>query len=220
MRSRARIPRLAPVVRLWPLWLVSLVWLGSVRPARAEIVDRIVAIIDREVVTLSEAEQAIAIARVRSGERPALVDVVERLIEARLVEREVERFSDEPVPTELVDAAVEELRSRFEDDESFLSALGKSGLTQESLRSELRRQLSISRYLERRFRSLTFVSDEQVEAYYRDELPSLVGSDPLPPLPEVSDSIRSLLEERTFNHRVDEWIAQLKARSHIRRYVW
>src|SRR3989337_2380336 len=82
--------------------------------ARAELVDRIVAIIDREVVTLSEAEQASEIARARTGAAAApLVSVVERLIESRLVEREVERFTGEPVSPELVDGALQEVRARF-----------------------------------------------------------------------------------------------------------
>ncbi|MGH9337032.1 MAG: hypothetical protein ACRD21_25090, partial [Vicinamibacteria bacterium] len=57
--------------KLRALALPLLVVLVGERPARGELVDRIVAIIDREVVTLSEAEQASAIARARSGAEAA-----------------------------------------------------------------------------------------------------------------------------------------------------
>jgi len=189
--------------------------------ARAELVDRIVAIIDREVVTLSEAEQASEIARARTGAAAApLVSVVERLIESRLVEHEVERFTREPVSPELVDDALQEVRARFSSETAFLEMLARNGLSEEELRATLRRQIGVSQYLEQRFRPLTFVTEEQIDVYYRGELlPSLQGR-PLPELSEVSESIRRILEERAFNARVEEWIEGLKGRARIRRYVW
>jgi len=188
--------------------------------SRAELVDRIVAIIDREVVTLSEAEQASEIARARTGASAPLVSVVERLIESRLVEREVERFTGEPLSPEIVDGALQEVHARFSSETAFQEMLARNGLSEEELRATLRRQIGVAQYLERRFRPLTFVTEEQIEAYYRDELmPSLQGR-PLPELSEVSESIRRVLEERAFNARVEEWIESLKGRTRIRRYVW
>jgi peptidyl-prolyl cis-trans isomerase SurA len=203
--------------RAFPLVLTAL--LGGA-PARAELVDRIVAIIDREVVTLSEAEQAREIARARTGEEPSLASVVERLIEARLVEREVERFSAEPVSSELVENALADVRASFPSEAAFREMLERNGLTEEELRAVLSRQALVAQHLEQRFRPLTFVTEEQIEAYYKDELaPSLQGQ-PLPELSEVSESIRRIVEERAFNARVEEWIRGLKERTRIRRYVW
>ena len=189
--------------------------------ARAELVDRIVAIIDREVVTLSEAEQASEIARARTGAAAApLVSVVERLIESRLVEREVERFTGEPVSPEFVDGALQEVRARFSSETAFLEMLTRNGFSEEELRATLRRQIGVAQYLEQRFRPLTFVTEEQIEVYYRDELLPEVEGTRLPELSEVSESIRRILEERAFNARVEEWIDGLKGRARIRRYVW
>jgi peptidyl-prolyl cis-trans isomerase SurA len=204
---------------LTPLLVVAALTLPA-RPAAAELVDRIVAIVDREVVLLSEAEQARAIARVRSGEEARLAEVVERLIEARLVEREVERFTSDPVPSVVVDEALEEVRSRFGSEADFQEELHRGGLTPAELRSELARQIEVTRYLERRFRALSFVSEEEVETYYRDELPERLGAADAPPLAEVAPLIRQLLEEREFNRRVEEWLGGLLSRSKIKRYVW
>ncbi len=203
--------------RVGPVVLVALL---SAARARAELVDRVVAIIDREVVTLSEAEQAGEISRARTGASDPLVDVVERLIESRLVEREVERFSGEPVSLELVDGALQEVRARFPAESAFREMLATSGLSEDELRAMLRKQIAVAQYMEQRFRPLTFVTEEQIAAYYRDELlPAVVGTR-APQLSEVSDSIRRILEERTFNARVEEWIESLKGRARIRRYVW
>jgi peptidyl-prolyl cis-trans isomerase SurA len=188
--------------------------------ARAELVDRIVAIIDREVVTLSEAEQAGEIARARSGAEAPLASIVERLIESRLVERDVERFTREAVPSERVDGALREVRAGFSSETEYRAMLTRSGLTEEELRVTLRRQLAVVQYLEQRFRPLTFVTEEQVETYYRDEIAPSVEGRELPELPLVAESIRRILEERAFNARVEEWIEGLKGRVRIRRYVW
>ena len=201
--------------------LVSLVLLAAAgsRPARAgEIVDRIVAIIDRDVITLSEAQQARGLVEVRTGQPSSLAEVVERLIEDRLVEREVERFVGEPVPIELVDDAMSQVRVSFPDEADYRKMLARDGLTEEEVREQLRRQLAITSYLERRFRALSYVTAEEIERYYEED-PEL--SSPLAPgLSAVSDRIRLILEERKFTARVELWIASLKSRSRIQRYVW
>ena len=171
-------------------------------------------------MTLSEAEQASEIARARTGLSAPLVSVVERLIESRLVEREVERFTGEPLSPELVDGALQEVHARFSSETAFLEMLTRNGLSEEELRATLRRQIGVAQYLEQRFRPLTFVTEEQIEIYYRDELLASLQGRPLPELSEVSESIRRVLEERAFNARVEEWIEGLKGRTRIRRYVW
>ncbi len=187
--------------------------------AEAELVDRIVAIIDRDVITLSEAEQAMWLVELRSEGDLSLPDVVERLIEARLIEREVARFTDAPVAEELVEEQLERVRSSFPSREVFEATLSSRGLSEAELRSEVRRQLGVNRYLERRFRALTYVTDDDIQNYFADEvLPEL--PDARGPTLEEIDQIRRILEEQRFNERVDQWIDGLKERLRIRRYAW
>lgn len=206
------------------LWLLGSLATGAV--AEPELVDRIVAIIDQDVITLSEAMQALELRRARtvdspeSGEVGDLSTEVERLIEVRLVSREVERFSDEVVPQEMVNQALATLRASFATEQAFLDTLAEQGFSEMELRAQLRNQLAMNRYLERRFRALTYVSDDEVEVFYKEELvPELQGQTP-PPLSQVAALIRANLEERKFNERVDAWIEELKSRARIRRYVW
>jgi len=187
--------------------------------AEPQLVDRIVAIIDREVIMLSEAEQAMWLVELRTDEAAGLRDVVERMIEARLIGREVARFTDTPVPDELVEERLARVRSSFATAEALDAMLSSRGLNREELRSDVSRQLTVNRYLERRFRALTYVTDDDIESYFSTEvLPEL--SDERGPTLEETDQIRRILEEQRFNERVDQWIAGLKKRSRIRRYVW
>ena len=187
--------------------------------AEPELVDRIVAIIDRDVIMLSEAEQAMWLVEIRSDAVAVLPDVVERLIEARLIEREVARFTDAPVPDEVVEEQLERVRSSFSSREDFETMLVSGGLGEAELRAEVRRQLTVNRYLERRFRALTYVTDDDIENYFSVEVLPALPDERGPTLEEI-DQIRRILEEQRFNERVERWIDGLKDRARIRRYVW
>lgn len=198
------------------LWVAS----GSAAAEpEPELVDRIVAIIDRDVIMLSEAEQAMWLVEFDGDDDAGLRDVVERLIEARLIEREVARFTDAPVPDELVEDRVERVRTSFASAQEFEEMLASRGLAEAELHAEVRRQLTVNRYLERRFRALTYVTDDDIESYFSEEVLPALADERAPTLEEI-DQIRRILEEQRFNERVERWIDDLKDHSRIRRYVW
>jgi hypothetical protein len=203
--------------------VLGLLWVLGASPCPAEVVDRIVAVVDREVITRSETELARDIGAIRGGDvELTLAVAVERLIETRLIEREIRRYRGEPVAAEQVSQAVDAIRDSFPSNESFLEALAEQGMSEEALRQMVRRQIAVSQYLERRFRPLVHVTDEEVEAYFQEELlPALLDSGGAAPVFEdVAERIRQIVAERKFNQRVDDWIEDLKSRSRIRRYVW
>ncbi len=219
MRFRSAISH-RPSAISWGLAVTFLLIVASGQAsAESELVDRIVSIIDRDVIMLSEAEQAIWLVELRTGEDVSLRDVVERLIEAKLIEREVARFTDAPAPDELVEEQIERLRSSFPSEAAFEAMLSSRGLSEEELYSEVRRQLTVTRYLERRFRALTYVTDDAIQSYFSEEVLPELPDERGPTLEEI-DQIRRILEEQRFNERVEQWIDGLKKRSRIRLYVW
>jgi len=185
----------------------------------AELVDRIVAIIDRDVVMLSEAERAKALLKIRGADPGSLASVVERMIESHLIEKEVARFTDEPVPEDRVQEALAKVRARFGNEEAYRAALAVRGIPEREVSIELERQLEVSRYLERRFRALTYVSDEEIDQYFEQKVLPGLDAERGPTVEEI-DQIRRILEEQKFSDRVDRWIEGLKERAGIRRYVW
>jgi hypothetical protein len=188
----------------------------------AEVVDRIVAVVDRYAITLTEAEQTVELARFRGNDSLELSDAVESLIEAHLIKREVKRYPGIQVSNEDVRLAVESLRESYPSDDDFYRAMELLNLTEDGLEQLLKKQLLIDLYLERRFRSLVFVSEEEIRAFYDDELlPELKVRGEAPPSRDsLEPRIRSLLVERKYNERVNQWIDGLKSRSRIRRFVW
>jgi hypothetical protein len=95
-------------------------------------------------------------------------------------------------------------------------------MTEDTLALLLRWQIAIARYLDRRFRSLVYATDDEIRDYCDQEIvPALRDAgEPVPERESVTESIRKILVEKKFNDRVDSWIANLKSRARIRRYVW
>ena len=201
------------------LFAIGALGLAAGLSGASELVDRVVAVLDRSVITLSEAEQAQALQKLQCEACESnLTQVVERLIERRLIERELARYPHEKLTDELVEEAVEGLREVFPDEESFRLTLDELELEEAELYDRFQRELRINRYLERRFRGLVYVTEEEIETYYREELPRDAGA--VPELSAVAELIRRLLEEKKFNARLDAWITELKSEAQIKRYVW
>ncbi len=204
-----------------PMQIAGLLLVGAaVAPsARAEIVDRIAAVVDRDVITLSEVEQATELRTLRGQQELSMEDVVERLIEARLVEREVNRYPEESITQERIDEVLDSIGESFSSGDTLRDS---RVMTLDEMEALVRKQLTVQRYLERRFRPLVYVTDVDIEKYYDDELLPVLddAGEAVPLLESVAGSIRRILEEKAFNERVERWISDLKSRAHVRRYVW
>lgn len=196
--------------------------LGAPWSSSAEVVDRIVAVVDRYAITLSEAEQARRLQQLKGAEDIPLAQIVDRLIESYLIEREVRRYPGAPVTKEAVSRAVSALRDAVGSEEALIEALSEQEMDMDDLERQLRRQLAISQYLNNRFRSLVYVNDAEIQEYYDKEVSSAaaVSGEPQPELEMVEDVIRQILVEKKFNERVETWIESLKSRARIRKHIW
>jgi glutamate/tyrosine decarboxylase-like PLP-dependent enzyme len=143
--------------------------------------------------------------------------VLERLVEERLRQHEVDRFAVGPLSPESVEAQLEMLRSGFTDHLAMVQELRRYGLDEEGLRHQIRRQLRVVRYVEERLRPRIFVDLGDIEAYYAAELPDLltVQGIALPPLDDVREEIRALLQERRLSEEIEVWTAELRAAADI-----
>lgn len=138
------------------------VWFFAPRHASAEIIDRVLAVVDGAVITLSDVTAALRFGFVQppAGADPIRV-ALDRLIERQLVLREVERYGPaEPSPT-AIDEAIAALRERFGGASQLEAALAQSGVTEELLRRRIRDDLRIRAYLDQRFAAVTSSPDDE-----------------------------------------------------------
>jgi peptidyl-prolyl cis-trans isomerase SurA len=143
--------------RLGALILVCLVAgpasLFGAGPGHAEVVDRIVAVVNDDIITMSELEQVSKMVQPgsqtnpRSKESQALKrEMLEALIDRKLAKAEAKRRGLEISEKEL-DKAMEDFKkkNRFPDDAALNQALAKSGMTIKELRQQMADQIQQER---------------------------------------------------------------------------
>lgn len=123
------------------------------RGASAEVIDRIMAVVGGQPLTLSDVNAALAfhLAEPPAGTTDPLAYVLERLIDRNLILAEVDRFQPpEPAPSE-IDLRIAELEQRAGSAAAFNRGLAVTGSTRDQLRRHIRDDLRIATYLNQRF---------------------------------------------------------------------
>jgi len=194
-------------------------------PLSAVTVDRIAAVIDRQVLTVSEITQMMEIrffARAAKSDDEARREVLDALVAQALRYRDVERFGADEIPRDTIEARIEEIERRFTSETEFTAALARAELTLDELRALTKRQLQVEAYIQERFAPLVFVSSEDIEDYYRGPWTAQRRERGLaiPPLEEVRDEIRQAIRSSRLQEEIDKWTAQLRARANVDVYAW
>jgi peptidyl-prolyl cis-trans isomerase SurA len=195
-------------------------------PVYAVTVDRIAAVIDQQVLTVSEVNQ---IAEMRFFPRVAgrsddeyRRDILEALIAQALRYRDVERFGPQEIPKDSIEARLVEIQRRFASPAEFEASLARAELTLDELRALIKRQLQVKAYIQDRFAPLIFVASDDITAYYNGpwRQQRVARGLPIPPLADVREEIRTLLRSRQLDQQVETWTTQLRARANVDVYAW
>ena len=148
--------------------------------AGAEVLDRIAAVVNDQVITLSDVRRAAAPmlagldgiaddARRASGERELLRRTVDDLVGQALVIQEATKLKLDATADE-VDAWLENLKRQYSwSDEQLRSAIESQGTTMVQYRDDVRRRIVTNRVVQVKLGSSVRVSDEDVEDAYQRE---------------------------------------------------
>jgi peptidyl-prolyl cis-trans isomerase SurA len=152
--------------------------LSAVPAAGAELVDRIVAVVNDEVISLYELDQVAGpyIEQVQNSQYPSDVErrlvfevrqkVLNQLIDQALTDQELERQGIDVGEPE-IDAAIERVKeSRYLTDEQLRRSLEEQGITYEAYREQIKKQILRARLVNREIKSKIVITDEDVRRYY------------------------------------------------------
>jgi len=121
-------------------------------PAHAEVIDRVLAVVAGQLITLTDVRAAIDLRlQASDGAADPIRAVLSKLIDRELVLAEVERYAPAEPTADAVDREVDRVRARFESADAMKAALAKSGIDEQHLRETLRQDLRIRAYLDQRF---------------------------------------------------------------------
>jgi len=105
------------------------------------------------------------IARLTDDALTSLIDL--ELLHQEARQKKIEITSDE------VDAAIDDTRSKFPDEDAFADALHRSGMSEASLRAETKKTLLVNHLLQRRVWSRVHISPAQIRRFYDENRSAL-----------------------------------------------
>ena len=154
----------------------------------AELLDRVVAVVNEEVITLSDLEKEgerfyreIA-AKTPAGSLPetlkkAREDVLDSLIEKRLIAQQA-KAKNISVSKDEVEAAFQQMREQSGlSAADFLAKLQSEGMTEPAYREQLKNQVLQGKLVNADVRSKVVITDDDILDYYDTHYTSQVGGD-------------------------------------------
>ena len=205
-------------MRRLALFLLLAAMLLEARGGRAqEVIDRIVARVENDVILLSDIHQLAEYQVFVDGKAESDEQILERLIDQWIVRTEAvaARF---PQPSDQdVQRSLARLKRSFSDSESFEERKKQSGLTEEEILRQLKSQLYLSNYLDSRFRASIQIDDDAIADFYKNRVvPRAESRGQTPPTLEAAhDFIQEALVQRAINEQADKWLKESRTRVRV-----
>ncbi|MBW2570897.1 MAG: peptidylprolyl isomerase [Deltaproteobacteria bacterium] len=191
----------------------------------AEIVDRIVAVVNDDIITLFELNQSIkpyedkihALGYTEEKERRMVFKVREGVL-SQLIDRKIEdqqiKRSNIKISEEQIDQTIERIKEKnFFTDEDLRLALAKDGLTMEAYRNKIKEEMLGTRLINLEVKSKIVITEEDIAAYYEKHLDTYGGKQKyhlrniLIRIPSFADENKKL----EIRAKIDEILKELKA---------
>lgn len=152
-------------------------WLScSLIPCRSEIVDRVVAAINGEPITLSMVEDAMNAIWIDPQNIPKSQQAaLDRLIDHKLKLQEARRWgAGLIVSEEVLSLEVAKITSRFASPEDASMTLLQQGISQSDLEERLIEEIMVGKMIDRKFRLFVEVTDIEASEYFEQHRESFV----------------------------------------------
>jgi len=206
--------------------MVTFLLAACCSPLASATIDRIAALVDRQVLTVSEITQ---MEQIRFFSRAAKQsdddyrrEILDDLVAQALRYRDVERFGATDVSKDAIEARLVQIHKRFTSIDDFNAALQQAELTLDELRALIKRELQVENYIQERFAPMIVVSTDEIESYYKGAWTQQRRQRGLavPPLADVQEDIRTTLKSTRLQQEIDKWTTELRSRANVDIYTW
>ena len=183
---------------------------------QAELVDRIVATVNTEVITASELSCAVALnQRLGNADKDRIAleaTTLDGLINRRLLVQEAHRLKFVEVSEQELSAEVENVVKRFASDKEFSDFLAGLDMTRQELARMLGEQLLAERFVEKKVGLFVRVTREEAESYFNEHAAEFKDKR----FQDVQKMISALLTEQKMGLQLAQYLAELRGRADIR----
>jgi Zn-dependent M16 (insulinase) family peptidase len=199
------------------LWLAALLLLPGRVSLAQEVVDRIVARVENDVILLSDMRELSHYQMFVDGKTEGDAQLLERLIDQWIVRNEASVSRIAQPSDDDVQRSLERLKRSFSSPEEFEDRRKQSGLSDGDVRRMMKSQLYLSNYLDTRFRPSIQIDDQAVEEFYETRvIPRAKSREQTPPtLDAARDFIQEALVQKAINEQADKWLKESRSRVRV-----
>lgn len=184
--------------------IIALISIFMCHSTHAEILDRIAAVVNGHVITLSDIRRERAILPVLGDPVGSDEEILKSLVDRFLLEEQIAQFPG-------LEISDEEINSR-------MSAIGDlHAVSPAEVKTAVANKIQRRRYFDLRYRQFILVSGEEIGNYYETRFVPEVRKRgmPVPDLDQVLDSIRENVFEEKLSEEVEKALKALRSRSNI-----
>ena len=178
-----------------------------------QLLDRVVARVNGQVVTLTDVKAAVALGVVEVPAGAGDTSAIERLIDRQLVLAEVARFA--PPEPAAADVARETAALTARVDSRLAAVMESTGIDEARIRDIARDNLRILAYLDQRFGATVQLTGEEVEQYYRIHPDEFTRDGTLMPFTQAEPLARERGGAERRASIVARWMQDLRARAEV-----
>jgi hypothetical protein len=186
-----------------------------------EVVDRIVARVENDIILLSDLQALARYQELLDGKSESDAQLLDRLIDQWIVRTEAD-VAHFPPPSEAeIERGLDRLKKSFPSPEEFEERKIKDRLSDADIRRMTISQLYLSNYLDSRFRPSVQIDEKQIEDFYQTAVVPRAkarGEEP-PALDAARDAIQEALVQQGINEQADRWLKESRARLHVEKLL-
>ena len=182
-----------------------------------EVIDRIVARIENDIILLSDVRELGRYQQFVDGKAESDQEILDRLIDQWIVRNEAKAALFPQPSDEDVERSLRRLKRSFSSPEAFEERKKQSGLTDEDVLRMLKSQLYLSNYLDMRFRPSIQIDEPAIEDYYKVRVvPRAESRGQAPPTLEAAhDFVQEALVQQAINVQADKWLKESRTRVRV-----
>lgn len=207
---RTRGVFLAAAMAIAPAWV-----------AAQEVVDRIAARVENEVILLSDVRALSRYQQFLDGQSETDAQILNRLVDQWIVRTEAD-VSHAPRPSEVdIDRGLSRVRNSFGSEQEYAARMKQASLSEPDVRAMVASQVYLSNYLDSRFRPAVQIDPKAVEDFYRTAIVPRAktrGQEP-PTLDAARDAIQEALIENGINEQAEQWLKESRLRLHVENFL-
>jgi parvulin-like peptidyl-prolyl isomerase len=181
------------------------------------VIDRVLAVVDEEVITLTDVRIAEAFQIFTMDEEdsdPPLVQILNRFIDQKII---LQMASEQlTVSDRELDESVSQITGRFTPAQ-MTDLFGRFGLTWSGLSGYIRESLLFEKAIYNKFSRSVFVSLKEIETYYgRIYVPERrqAGRE-IRPMLDILDEIETAIRREKIRNQVHDWLRTLRRQANI-----